>query len=349
MKIRKVFINLLLIFIPIKQLRKKIRNHFNKKIIYINKIDSKIPREILEKINTVENDFFHKINQTTNNWGESRCKGFFDFDKNSKNPKSPLNPWAFIRVKNEALTLKASLESILPAIQRGIIGYNDCTDGSEEIILEFCKKYPNFKPIKYPYEVQIENPQNEYNKLYAYYNWVASFIPKGEWFIKIDVDHYYDAKKLYKSFYIPKKKYHVVSYSRIDFNIKNNKVYININEKNDFLKEPNDCLLIYNHDIKYKEILIDRTNLSWDIVDKNFKNAKSYETMKIKNRIFYYTELNNYHFPYIKYRRQEYIKKLTWIKLEELQNQILSYKKRIDYDMLNKATILSIYKKFDKT
>ncbi|MCW1553456.1 hypothetical protein OLS59_10380, partial [Campylobacter jejuni] len=28
-----------------------------------------------------------------------------------------MNPWAFIRVKNEAITLKASLESILPAIQ----------------------------------------------------------------------------------------------------------------------------------------------------------------------------------------------------------------------------------------
>nr|WP_276309253.1 hypothetical protein [Campylobacter hepaticus] len=71
--------------------------------------------------------------------------------------KSPLNPWAFIRVKNEAITLRASLESILPAIQRGVIGYNDCDDGSEEIILEFCKQYPSFIPIKYPYEIQIQN------------------------------------------------------------------------------------------------------------------------------------------------------------------------------------------------
>ncbi|MBC5858425.1 beta-1,4-N-acetylgalactosaminyltransferase, partial [Campylobacter jejuni] len=115
---------------------------------------------------------------------------------------SPLNPWAFIRVKNEAITLRASLESILPAIQRGVIGYNDCTDGSEEIILEFCKQYPSFIPVKYPYEVQIENPKSEENKLYSYYNYVASFIPQDEWLIKIDVDHYYDAKKLYKSFYI---------------------------------------------------------------------------------------------------------------------------------------------------
>lgn len=65
--------------------------------------------------------------------------GFFNFDKNSSNPKSPLNHWAYVRVKNEARTLRASLDSILPAIQRGVIGYNDCDDGSEEIILEFCK------------------------------------------------------------------------------------------------------------------------------------------------------------------------------------------------------------------
>lgn len=64
-----------------------------------------------------------------------------------------------MRVKNEARTLRASLDSILPAIQRGVIGYNDCDDGSEEIILEFCKSYPSFIPVKYPYNVQIHNPK----------------------------------------------------------------------------------------------------------------------------------------------------------------------------------------------
>lgn len=111
-----------------------------------------------------------------------------------------------MRVKNEARTLRASLDSILPAIQRGVID-NDCDDGSEEIILEFCKSYPSFIPIKYPYNVQIHNPKSEENKLYNYCNFVLSFIPKGEWFIKIDVDHLYDAKKLYKSFYLPRNKW----------------------------------------------------------------------------------------------------------------------------------------------
>ncbi|BEK08656.1 hypothetical protein I12384_10820 [Campylobacter coli] len=58
----------------------------------------------------------------------------------------------------------------MPAIQRGIIGYNDCDDGSEEIILEFCKQYLSFMPKKYPHKIQIENPQSEKNKLYTYYN-----------------------------------------------------------------------------------------------------------------------------------------------------------------------------------
>ena len=41
--------------------------------------------------------------------------GYFDFDTNAKNPKSPLNPWAFIRVCNEAITLKSCLESDSPS------------------------------------------------------------------------------------------------------------------------------------------------------------------------------------------------------------------------------------------
>ncbi len=81
---------------------------------------------------------------------------------------------------------------MLPAIKRGVIGYKDCTDSSEEIILEFCKKYPNFIPAKYPHQVFLENPPNECNKFHNHYNFVLSFIPENEWFIKIDVDHIYE-------------------------------------------------------------------------------------------------------------------------------------------------------------
>ncbi|MCW1549934.1 beta-1,4-N-acetylgalactosaminyltransferase, partial [Campylobacter jejuni] len=46
-----------------------------------------------------------KLNKAITGGGH---KGYFNYDEKSKDPKSPLNPWAFIRVKNEAITLKAS-------------------------------------------------------------------------------------------------------------------------------------------------------------------------------------------------------------------------------------------------
>lgn len=132
-------------------------------------------------------------------------QGYFDADENAKDPFSPRNPWAYIRVRNEAHTLRACLFSILPAIQRGVIGYNDCDDGSEEIILEFCEKFPSFIPVKYPYHVDIYNPEKECNKFYAYCNYVLSVIPKYQWLVKIDVDHICEASKFFKSFYLIQK------------------------------------------------------------------------------------------------------------------------------------------------
>lgn len=70
-----------------------------------------------------------------------------------KEAENSIEPWAFIRVKDEIRTIEASLNSILPAIKKGIIGYNDCSDGSEEFILEFCKKNKGFIPCKYPYTI----------------------------------------------------------------------------------------------------------------------------------------------------------------------------------------------------
>ncbi|EII1981613.1 hypothetical protein LG037_001653 [Campylobacter jejuni] len=189
----------------------------------LKKIISLYKRYSISKKLVLDNEHFIKENK--NIYGKKH-KGFFDLDEKAKDVKSPLNPWGFIRVKNEALTLRVSLESILPALQRGIIAYNDCDDGSEELILEFCKQYPNFIAKKYPYKVDLENPKNEENKLYSYYNWTASFIPLDEWFIKIDVDHYYDAKKLYKSFYRIDQENKALCYPRINFIILNGNIYV---------------------------------------------------------------------------------------------------------------------------
>ncbi|EAJ7432038.1 beta-1,4-N-acetylgalactosaminyltransferase [Campylobacter coli] len=346
MKINKVIINILLSLMPIKNIRKKIRQKISegKKIITTKSIDTKISVIILDKINQYNNEYFLKENKKIFN---SKHRGFFDFDKKARDKSSPLNPWAFIRVKNEAITLKASLESILPAIQRGIIGYNDCDDGSEEIILEFCKQYPSFIPKKYPHKIQIENPQSEENKLYTYYNWVASFIPQGEWLIKIDVDHIYDAKKLYKSFYIPRKDNDAVSIARLNIAIYNNEVYIVPNYYTDAI----DHWLIKNTQLQWNEVLILGDSFTWKEIPQKekykYKNLSSYEVLKLNKHTIYHTELTNYHFPFVK-KHRNLQKKDDWVKLEDFINQSSSLiDLRIDPVMLDKQKILSIYNDFN--
>ncbi|AJD05248.1 beta-1,4-N-acetylgalactosaminyltransferase [Campylobacter lari] len=334
---RKYLAKIVCFFIPLKNSRKNIRQKITYKPILIkpHEIDHKIPIKTLQQINQHQNSDFENINKTIYN---AKHKGFFDFDPKSKDPKSPLNPWAFIRVKNEAITLRASLESILPAIQRGVIGYNDCTDGSEEIILEFCKQYPSFIPVKYPYEVQIENPQSENNKLYSYYNYVASFIPQGEWLVKIDVDHYYDAKRLYKSFYIPKKDYEVLTYSRMDFIINQNQINI-INCKTF------GCLKSTIDD----QWLIKNNHLEWieGVFNENEKKY-FYEYLDIKKYKLFHTEFFNYHFPYEKSSRRHMIKQFNLISLEEFKKEYYhSLKNEIDLATLDEQLILDYYQKFN--
>ena len=134
-----------------------------------------------------------------------------------------VEPWAFIRVKDERKTLLASLNSILPVIKKGVIAYNDCTDGSDVIIKDFCEKNPGFVPYEYPFYVEPAGSKKystgeleEKNTLAAYYNAVLSQIPIGEWVIKIDVDQIYFPEILKHSFSLPKNRSDFVSYSRLD-------------------------------------------------------------------------------------------------------------------------------------
>ncbi|EAJ5682227.1 hypothetical protein BXA13_07950 [Campylobacter lari] len=340
--IRKYLSKIITLFIFNKKIRKYIRHKITYHPIQIklNEVNLNIPKNILANIEKYDNEYFIKQNKESKGTNHN---GFFNFDLNSKDPKSPLNPWAFIRVKNEAQTLKASLENILPAIQRGIIGYNDCTDGSEEIILEFCKKYPTFIPIKYPYEVQLKNPQNENNKFYVFCNYIMSFIPKNEWLIKIDVDHIYDAKKLYKSFYIPKKDYDVLCYSRMDFNIENDSINIRYDNRFGILNDiGNDHWLIKNKNIKWIESL----TKSNSITGKNEKEEIFYEYLDIKKHRLFHTEFLNYHFPYVKKERKCKINESVWINLDDIKinNELID---KIDKKMLDKEHILRLYKQFN--
>nr|WP_104758237.1 beta-1,4-N-acetylgalactosamyltransferase [Helicobacter salomonis] len=261
-------------------------------------------------------------------------QGYFQADPKSSNPKSPLNPWAFIRVKNEIATLETCLYSILPAIQRGIIGYNDCDDGSAEVILEFCKRFPTFVPVAYPYEITIKKPQDFHHQLYHYYNYVLFLIPKNEWAIKIDADHIYDAKKLYKSFYSISHGRQVISYSKVHLTIKNAQLYVETSHNFGFQENVGDHWLFYNHNkCKFVEQLY---------------QGDSYEVHDFSYIV--YTgdpELVSWHFPFIKKARIHMADSLEWITLEEFKThhaKLLGNK--IDPDMLDEKRILEIYAQF---
>ncbi|HEF9825310.1 TPA: hypothetical protein SB202_001833, partial [Campylobacter coli] len=322
--------------------------------VCIRDIDNKIPNHVLKKINSIDNDYF--ISKNRKNYGKLH-RGYFEYDTNAKKINSSLNPWAFVRVCNEIITLKACLESILPAIQRGVIGYNNCIDGSEEVILDFCKQYPSFIPVKYPYDICLQNPKEEKNKLYMYYNYVLSFIPQNEWLIKIDVDHVYDAKKLYKMFYLPENSNEFVLNSRINIDVIDDEVYIIPHSKNGYWVMGTDHWLVNN-----KNLLFDQGgshNGKWvyshshgcNYITKNC--GKICEGLHIKNHFdskkFYSTELNNYHFFNTNKQKRNYKRSDHWITidryLETNPENLIGVK--IDRLFLNKENILKQYKAFN--
>ncbi|TLD97534.1 beta-1,4-N-acetylgalactosaminyltransferase [Helicobacter jaachi] len=224
--------------------------------------------------------------------------GYFSAHKEAQDIFSPRNPWGYIRVKNEANTLRASLYSILPAVQRGVIGYNDCDDGSEEIILEFCAAFPSFIPVKYPYHVDIHNPAREENKLYKYYEYVLKVIPKHQWLVKIDIDHIYEAGKLFKSFYLAQKVWDMVLHSRIDFLYENHRIYIDNACKGVF---EGDHWLVNNFGLKFIEWL-------------------EYEQLVPHTNHLISTEMPSWHFPYEKCSRRALSAKKQWIELSAWQS-----------------------------
>lgn len=93
--LKKYLAKIVCLFIPNKNIRaiirEKLLNQFMQ--IKLDNLNSYIPKDIVDNIEKYDNEHFYKINHII----KSKHKGFFDFDENSKNPKSPLNPWAYIR------------------------------------------------------------------------------------------------------------------------------------------------------------------------------------------------------------------------------------------------------------
>lgn len=258
--------------------------------------------------------------------------------KDIKLTRKPIEPWAFIRVKNEMRTIEASLNSILPAISKGVIGYNDCDDGSEEFILEFCKKNPGFIPCKYPHSVYppsheaYKTDDEEEKKLPAYYNYVLSKIPKGEWLMKVDVDHLYDAEKLKKVFHLLKKPSDCVILSRLDLHYLDGKLYTF--KDSETIKAPLDMWIINNHNLKFK------------IYRGYSKNGEflGYETLRVKDRNLMFTQLTNLHFPCIK--KDRFVDDLSKLEpFEKFKKNFSGWE--ITPDMLDEERILNGCKKFN--
>ncbi|WP_294704553.1 hypothetical protein [uncultured Fusobacterium sp.] len=278
--------------------------------------------------------------------------GVKDIDKYCKG--IPIEPWAFIRVKNEIVTIDTSLKSILPVIKKGVIGYNDCDDGTEEYIIEFCKQNPGFIPVKYPYTIYPQGHEiykkegiEEEKKLAAYYNYVLSYIPKDEWIIKIDCDHVYDSEKLKKLFYLPKKDNDYIVISRINLHVANNVVY-GIT-KNPIL-EDKDHFILKNKNLSFKNVYWINSEGNFSACEALCINNELATSSKIQKRYnFIYSEVNNYHFPIAKKWREnldEYIKNSQLIPLYKIEKVYLK-ENIIDKRVLNENEILKVYNSFN--
>lgn len=204
-----------------------------------------------------------------------------------------VDPWAFIRVKDERPTLLASLNSLLPVISKGVIAYNDCSDGSDEIIEQFCLDNPGFIPFHYPHWVEpagskkyAEQTLAYENTLAGYYNAVLDLIPKNEWIIKVDADLFYVPQVLEHSFHLPRSQKDYVSYSRLNVIREGSEIRV-INHV-----RPGDCWLIYNDNLKFKN------EYGYFDGEDGKRQFYSYERLIFPRKNVPYTpECSSIHFP----------------------------------------------------
>lgn len=253
--------------------------------------------------------------------------------------KVPIEPWAFIRVKNEIGTVKSSLESIIPVIKKGVIGYHKLSkeekdDGTIEYLKKFCEENKGYKLFEYNYEVIPANDKRYKNldKVYReqrldnYYNAVLENIPKNEWLIKIDCDQIYDTEKLKQSLYLPKKEDDVISLGRFNLHYDDGNLFY---LKEDTLYDPGDHWILKNKDIHFE-------------FRSGNKNGKFFAWELLifeKKRKIYNTEVFSWHFPFIKNSRS-----ISEDKIEKFENFRLKWRDFIKFklskNMYNKDRIL---------
>lgn len=172
----------------------------------------------------------------------------------------------------------------------------------------------------------------------AYYNAVLAKIPKGEWLIKIDCDHVFDAEKLKKIFYLPKEDNDCIILSRLNLYYDRNKEEIFTFKENPYV-ESKDFWLIKNNDLKF---ILSR----WIHKENEKEEFRACEDLYVKNKNLIYVELNNYHFPTVKNWRGSKIDKKLLIPLKEyIKTAPIGIK--IDVNMLDENKILDICQKLN--
>ena len=108
-----------------------------------------------------------------------------------------------MRIRNEKDFIEPCIESCISVLDELVIVYNDCTDGSEEVIERIRMEYPDkIKVFNYPYKVLgvgLTKEEYEYAKslpadspqlLCNYYNFALSKV-SYQYAIKIDADQMY--------------------------------------------------------------------------------------------------------------------------------------------------------------
>lgn len=137
-------------------------------------------------------------------------------------PKKPIEVYAFVRVSNEALTVKASLDSIKDVITKGIIAWHPplpgvAEDGTREYLQQFVAQNPGYRYVEYPVPIippnsnfihrHLELCQSKlrYNLLDCFYNFALLHLERlardnGDYdhayAMKIDCDHVYARQAL---------------------------------------------------------------------------------------------------------------------------------------------------------
>ena len=125
-----------------------------------------------------------------------------------ENPNRKIGLSGLMRVKDDALTLEASIDSCIDGLDELIITYNDCTDNSAEIIEKKRLKYPDkIKVYPYPYHVYairmskeeydyaMSLPEDSPHLLSNYYNNALSKV-NYKYVVKIDADQIYFTDRL---------------------------------------------------------------------------------------------------------------------------------------------------------